>query len=471
MSGEVRSVCVTPTTTLSEAMQKIDHAGTGIVFVVDEAGKLLGTATDGDIRRGILDGLGLETPVDTVLNDDPVVAQRDELDADETSPVNGQKVRDRTRRHENLVVPVVDDEDRVVDLTHVSRDGNILDDSQVSSQSVQTVLIIGGAGYVGSVLSRKLLERGYEVRVLDNFIFGRHGVADLQSNDRFSLIEGDVRSIDAVTEAIEGVDAVVHLAALVGDPASSIDPQKTLEVNYHAVKLAASICKYHQVNRFLFASTCSVYGQSESPTDMLTETDDLNPVSLYAKTKIEAEQALLEKADQNFAPTILRMATIYGLSPRMRFDLVVNVLTAKAHEENVIPIFGGDQFRPNVHVADAAQAYVECLEAPLSDVSGEVFNVGSNEQNYRVLELGRIVSSQFPDASIDRQQTREDERSYRIDFTKIRDRLDYEVNHTVADGCQEIRDALEAGQVADYTDSKYDNYETLESKMSALAGD
>lgn len=468
---EVRNVCVAPTTTLSEAMKRIDHTGTGIVFVVDESRELLGTATDGDIRRGILDGLGLETAVDAVMNDDPVVVRQRRIDDGETSPANAQKVRDRTKRYETLIVPVVDGDGRVVDLTHVSRDGTVKASSELPNQSVQTVLIIGGAGYIGSVLARKLLEQGYRVRVLDKLIFGRQGVADLQTNDRFTLIEGDMRSIETVTQAIKGVDAVVHLGALVGDPASSIDPQKTLEVNYHAVKLAASICKYHQVNRFLFASTCSVYGRSESPTDLLTETDELNPVSLYAKTKIESERALLEKADQNFAPTIFRMATIYGLSPRMRFDLVVNVLTAKAHEENTVPIFGGDQFRPNVHVADAAQAYVDCLEAPLSDVSGEVFNVGSNEQNYRIEEVGRIVSSCFPDASVDLQRGKEDERSYQVGFDKIRDVLDYEVSHTIEDGCREIKAALEAGRVTDYTDSKYNNYETLESKLSAVADD
>ncbi|WP_276255732.1 NAD-dependent epimerase/dehydratase family protein [Halomontanus rarus] len=331
-----------------------------------------------------------------------------------------------------------------------------------STRNVQTVLVIGGAGYIGSVLSRQLLEAGYDVRVLDALLYGRHGVETLLDDDRFTLIEGDMCRIDDVVDAIQDVDAVIHLGALVGDPASSINSQKTLEMNLHAVKLAASICKYHQVNRFLFASTCSVYGRDEND-GLLTETSVLNPVSLYAQTKIESERALLEMADANFSPTILRMATIYGLSPRMRFDLVVNILTAKAYETNEIPIFGGDQYRPNVHVADAAQAYIDCLEAPIDDVSNEIFNVGSNEQNYRVAEIGEMISEQFQDATIDRQPENEDERSYRVDFSKIEARLGYSVDRTITDGCLEIKQAMEHGRFSDYTGSQYSNYKTLES--------
>ena len=201
---------------------------------------------------------------------------------------------------------------------------------------------------------------------------------------------------------------------------------------------------------------------------MLTETDELNPVSLYAQTKIESERALFELSDENFSPTVLRMATIYGLSPRMRFDLVVNVLSAKAHHEGVVPIFGGSQYRPNVHVADAARAYIDCLEAPIDRISGEIFNVGSNEQNYRIEELGRIVASRFPGATVDLQRDKEDDRSYCVDFSKIREALGYEVERTVADGVDEMKAELEAGQFEDPGAPKYSNYKTLESNMSML---
>jgi nucleoside-diphosphate-sugar epimerase len=361
-----------------------------------------------------------------------------------------------------LTVPVLDAENRIQRLIHVGDETESVRDVDYQNGSVETVLVIGGAGYIGSVLVRELLDEGYTVRVLDTLIYGDHGIAELRSNDRFTFIEGDMRSIEDVVDALEGADAVVHLGALVGDPASAIDPKKTLEINYHSTKLVAEICKYHQINRFLFASTCSVYGKSTRPDGLLTEQSDLNPVSLYAKSKIESEKALLEMSEGNFSPTILRMATIYGLSPRMRFDLVVNILTAKAHHEGVIPIYGGDQYRPNVHVRDAARAYIACLEAPIQDIDGEIFNVGSNEQNYQIGEIGEIINECFPNADIDWQREKEDERSYRVDFTKIRDILNYEVQETIKSGVQEITSELEKGRFDNYESDNYNNYRTID---------
>jgi nucleoside-diphosphate-sugar epimerase len=276
-----------------------------------------------------------------------------------------------------------------------------------------------------------------------------------------------MRSIERIVESIKGVDAVIHLGALVGDPASSIDSQKTLELNYHSVEMAANICKYHQINRFIFASTCSVYGLPENPEELLSEGDALNPVSLYAQSKVESERALLNLSDDNFSPTIFRMATIYGLSERMRFDLVVNILTAKAYHEGAIPIFGGKQYRPNVHVRDASQAYIDCLEAPINEVDREIFNVGSNEQNYQIEEIGEMVSEVFPDAELDFQRDNEDDRSYQVDFSKIRSTLGFEPEHTIKDGVREIRDAVEEGRFENFEDPKYSNYKTLERKLDA----
>jgi nucleoside-diphosphate-sugar epimerase len=442
-------------------MRTIDQTGKGIAFVVEE-GSLAGIVTDGDIREGILNGIGLEESIEQVLNDDPVVFYDSWDTARRNKEIQRRDISSKVGDHNAMVVPVLADDDSVVGFEYVSEEGKILSSTPVETGSVNAVLVIGGAGYIGSALSRKLLDTGFDVRVLDNAMYGTQGIDELRDNDRFSFIKGDMRSIETVMDAITGVDAVVHLGALVGDPASGIDSQKTLEMNYHATHTIASICKYHQINRFIFASTCSVYGESDSPETLLTEEDSLNPVSLYADTKIESERALLDMADENFSPTIFRMATIYGLSERMRFDLVVNILSAKAHFEGVIPIFGGDQYRPNVHVRDAAQAYVDCLQAPIEDVGGEVFNVGSNEQNYQVKEVGHQVAELFPEAEIDWHRDKEDDRSYQVDFSKIQETLDYKVEETIVSGAREIKEALEADRFQDYTDNQYNNYKTIE---------
>ena len=462
MSVSLSDIVVTRSASLKHTMRVIDENGLGIAFVSEEKGRLIGTVTDGDIRRGILSGLRLSEPITSVVNTDPIVIYEDWDDDRMREEIDVETLANRMATGGSLVVPVLDSGDEIVDVAIITSDGQRLDSSPPTSNPVDTVLVIGGAGYIGSVLSRKLLDQGFEVKVLDTLLYGDDSVSALRDDPDFTLVEKDMRSIENVVDAIEGVDAVVHLAALVGDPASAIDSQKTLELNYHSTKMIAEICKYHQVNRFIFASTCSVYGQAETPETLLTEESPLNPVSLYAKSKIESERALLEMADENFSPTVFRMATIYGLSPRMRFDLVVNIVTAKAHDEGVIPIFGGEQYRPNVHVADAAQAYIDCLNAPIEDVAGEVFNVGSNEQNYKIKEIGRLLAEEFPDAEIDRHRDKEDDRSYQVDFSKAAEVLGFEPEWTIRSGAREIYDALEAGQFDDYTDPRYSNIKTLE---------
>ncbi len=410
---------------IRETIHELDRTAAHAVGVVNENGSLVGTVSDDQIRREITAGRGTEEPVSTLLKE---VALEDE-------PVETAEV-----------------ESTKPEPTHEQR----------------TVLVIGGAGYIGSMLCRELLERGVTVRVLDSLLFGEAGVSDLIDHDRFSLKRGDMRSIGTLVDSIRGVDAVVHLGGIVGDPACEIDPQKTLEYNYHAAVLAASVCRYHQINRFVFASTCSVYGKSATPDQPLTETDSLNPVSLYAQTKIDVESALKELADDNFSPTICRLATVYGRSPRMRFDLVGNVLPAKAATEGTIPVFGGEQFRPNVHVADVARAFGTILEAPIDDVSGEVFNVGSDNQNYRILELAEQVSTAFPGATIDRQQSNTDERSYCVDFEKIRTTLGFEPAWTIDRHCQELQAAFDTGLFTEYTADSYHNYRWLENDPTLL---
>ena len=447
---------------IREAITRIDRSEYRGIVVVDDEDQLVGTATADRLRRALRDGAVPDASVATVVTEDRTV-----VDASDSR----RTIENGSESHENA--------DRKTDVTSaVDEDGNVIDgttaeqligsaaDADPTATGVERVLVVGGAGYLGSVLCRQLLEEGLDVRVLDPLLYGDAGITDLTDDDRFTLYRGDARSVDTVLEAIDGVDAVVHLGGLVGDPASEIDPEKTLEYNLHSTQLLASICKYHGITRFVFASTCSVYGRSDGDTGRLSEDDARNPVSLYARLKIQSERVLRELADEHFAPTILRMATVYGRSPRMRFDLVGNILPAKAYSEDVVPVFGGDQYRPNVHVADAARAYVECLTAPIEDVGDTVFNVGSNQQNYRIDELATIVEDCFPEASIEYHDDRTDERSYRVAFDKIRSVLGFEPERTVRDHCLELRDAFEDGVYGEYTATRYNNYETLDQAPS-----
>lgn len=327
-----------------------------------------------------------------------------------------------------------------------------------ANQKVKHVLVIGGAGYIGSALLPKLLNKGYHVRLLDLLLFGEEPIGHFVDHPRLEIMQADFRQVDQVVQAMQGMDAVIHLGAIVGDPACALDEELTIDVNLMATRMIAEVAKGNGVNRFIFASTCSVYGASD---EMLNERSLLNPVSLYARSKIASERVLSKMADELFAPVILRFGTIYGLSGRTRFDLVVNLLTAKAVTEKHITVFGGDQWRPFVHVDDAALAVLKALEAPLFAVRNRIFNVGSNEQNYTIQQVGELVQRSVPSARLTSMGSDSDNRNYRVDFSLIHNTLGFTPQWTVEQGIKQVIDAFNMGKIHDYKDARYSNVKFL----------
>jgi nucleoside-diphosphate-sugar epimerase len=325
-------------------------------------------------------------------------------------------------------------------------------------QQIKNVLVIGGAGYIGSALLPRLLEQGYRVRLLDLLLYGTDPIKEWLDHPRLEIIQADFRQVEKVVQAIHGMDAVIHLGGLVGDSACALDEELTLEVNLMATRMIASVAKGSGVGHFIFASTCSGYGASDQKLD---ERSELRPVSLYARSKIASEKVLMKLADDQFAPVILRFATIYGLSGRPRFDLVVNLLTAKAVVDGEITIFGGEQWRPFLHVDDAARAIARVLDAPLRQVRNQVLNVGSNEQNYTISQVGEIIHNLVPEAAIVNNDDIPDRRNYWVDFSKIDNTLGFTPTWTVEQGVRQVIDAIRSGRVSNYRDARYSNIEFL----------
>lgn len=323
---------------------------------------------------------------------------------------------------------------------------------------IRHVLVIGGAGYIGSALLPRLLAEGYRVRLLDLLLYGTEPIAEWLDHPRLEVMQADFRQVDKVVEAMRDVDAVIHLGGIVGDPACALDEELTTEINVMATRVIAEVAKGSGVSQFIFASTCSVYGASDH---ILDEKSELNPVSLYARSKIASERVLEQMADERFAPLILRFGTIYGLSGRTRFDLVVNLLTAKALVDGEITVFGGDQWRPFVHVDDAARVVLMALQAPLDLVRNQVFNVGSNEQNYTIREIGEIVQTLVPEARLVCKGDDADRRNYWVNFNKIRRTLNFSPKWTVEQGMQQVIQAIRSGKVIDYRDARYSNVKFL----------
>jgi nucleoside-diphosphate-sugar epimerase len=325
------------------------------------------------------------------------------------------------------------------------------------NKEIRSVLVIGGAGYIGSVLTRQLLTKGYKVRVLDSLFFGDACIRDLQNNPNFELLRGDFRHVESMVKCMQDIDAVIHLAGLVGDPACAINGELTTEINYAATRMLIEVCKGAGVNRLLLASTCSVYGASEFLMDERSKT---NPISLYAQTKLASEEVTLKSRTATLHPTVLRLATVFGYSPRPRFDLVVNLLTARAVQDKQIIIFNNDQWRPFVHVSDVARAFISALESAPELVTGQIFNVGSYHLNYSLGELAEKIKEQIPDLVIEHKEN-EDKRNYRVSFDKIHSTLGFVCLKRLEDGISEIRKAIESGAVKDYRDKVFSNYEHM----------
>jgi nucleoside-diphosphate-sugar epimerase len=328
----------------------------------------------------------------------------------------------------------------------------------------RAVLVTGGAGFVGAHLVRMLLQRGYHVRILDRFDYGRVGIDGLH-HPNLEIIQGDICNTRDVSRAVKSVDGVIALAAIVGDPACSLDPEETINLNYSATKILAETCHFYGVRRLVFASSCSVYGASSHAT--LTERSRLNALSLYARTRVLSENILFDRCG-DVEPVVVRLATVFGVSPRMRFDLVVNTLSVRAVTERRITIFGGNQWRPNVHCRDAARGFLLALEAPAGVVAGEVFNLGGDALNHRISEIGEMVASIVGDTAVELRGEAPDPRDYRVSFAKIRSVLGFEPEHSVADGIREVVAAVRADPaLRRWQEPMYHNVQALKQTFAA----
>jgi nucleoside-diphosphate-sugar epimerase len=318
------------------------------------------------------------------------------------------------------------------------------------------ITVTGGAGYIGAIVSSKLREAGNEVRVLDSLLHGQRDVADRLEESGIEFIEGDVRDEGARRKALTGADALIHLAAIVGDPACSRDPELSEEVNVGASRAIFADARDLGVERVIFASTCSNYGRMDDPTVPIDETGTLAPVSLYAEQKVEIERLLLDRSD-GLIGTCLRFATIYGVAPRMRFDLTVNEFTRDLWAGMELEVFGELFWRPYVHVADAALAVRTVLGATEDQVAGDVFNVGHSEENYRKLDLAEMITKQLGRGDVRYVHRDEDPRDYKVSFEKIRRELGFVPEMRVPDGIGEIIEGLEAERFGDPFDSTFSN--------------
>jgi len=326
---------------------------------------------------------------------------------------------------------------------------------------MKNILVTGGAGYVGSGLLKELLNTGYNVTCIDNLMFGGESLLDIWHNKKFNFVNCDINNTKKFGEIFSknNFDCVIHLAAIVGDPACKLNSDLAIKTNWESSKWLLQKSKSSGVTKFIFASTCSNYGKMKDPNAYVDENSKLAPVSLYAELKVKFEQFMLneiEKSD-NFSPTSLRFSTVYGLSPRMRFDLTVNEFTKDLAIGKELVVFGEQFWRPYCHVKDFSNAFITVLNSPKEKVAYNVFNVGDTRENYTKKMIVNEIIKLLPNSKIKYIVKNEDPRDYRVNCDKIKNELGFKITMTVPDGIKEIMRVIQEKLIKDPENQKYYN--------------
>lgn len=439
-----------PSTPLKKAVRDLYQKKINICLICNEKNNLVGLLTLSDIKKAILDGIDPGLPIAKTMNTEYVWANHLSTEKN-LKALSLKKNKYGTGAIEKIPL---------IDMNHKLK-GLYINNSLSTGFEYKTVFVTGGAGYVGSILSRKLLEKGYRVIVLDKLIFGKESIKPLLGNKNFSFLEGDIGNINDLISGVKDADCIIHLAGIVGDPASSLNPLQTMESNHFSTKSLIELSKYYPISKLIFASSCSVYGVNKK---VLNEKSKVRPISLYARTKVSSEYDLLSAKSDYFHPVILRFGTLYGISPRMRFDLAINIMAAHAYFNKKITVNGGTQWRPFLHVSDAAEACIAAIEAPLNKTSGQIFNVGSENQNFTIRQIAQRIQDVLPRTKIIELSSTIDKRNYQVSFAKIEKTLDFRVKVDIDNGIKEIIDAFKNGKYKNFTDARFSNYLSMENE-------
>lgn len=331
---------------------------------------------------------------------------------------------------------------------------------------IKSVLVTGGAGYVGCVLIPKLLDRGYLVKIIDWYLYGKDVLRDYRNHKNLIQIKGDLRDKKLLEEHLPGIDAVIHLACVSNDPSFDLNPALGRLINYEATIQLVDLSKKYKVKRFIYASSSSVYGIKKEKN--VTEDLPLTPLTDYSKYKALCEKYILKKSSDDFCVLVLRPSTVCGYSPRMRLDLTVNLLTIQALTNKEITVFGGKQLRPNIHIEDMTDLYIKTLEWPKEKITGKIYNAGY--ENYTVMEIAKMIGKTLKDEKIKiKILPTNDLRSYHVSSEKIKRELGFKAKHTVQEAIMDIARANKKGLIKNpLEDSRYYNIKRMKEKTKEL---
>lgn len=377
--------------------------------VLDKNKNFLGVLTFSDIKKALISGNTINSKIDKFINRKPAFIKGEVNQINISNLITTKKFL----KAEPPLIPIINKSNKLVKI--INKDYlKIFDLKRLKKE--QSVLLIGGAGYIGTVLAKNLINSGYHVTIFDKFIYlNKNEVKKQIKSNKIKLIKGDTRDISQIFKAIKNCDMVVHLAEMVGDPLCEQKPDKTFEINFLASISIANICKNLEISKFVYLSSCSVYGENKDDK-LLTENSRINPLSTYAKLKDLCEKSIIKNLGNNCQPCIVRLGTVYGNSMRPRYDLVINLFCGLIANNKKITINGGNQWRPFVHVEDAAKAITKILKLNQSKVNGQVFNIVG--ENFKIKQIGKIISNKYPKAQIEYKKKAKDLRDYKVGAKK-----------------------------------------------------
>ena len=402
---------------IATALKKISGSFGKIICVTDNYKKLLGVITAGDIRRAILSGNDPNQSIKKIYNKNVSFIFDTELKNKKFIKSN---FYNREINQSIFYMPVVDKKKRVKNILTTERIIELMENKNFKKlkKKLPKVLIVGGAGYIGSILCNKLLKKNYSVKIVDKVLYDKNVINNFKKNKNFSFDKADICDLNTQINVIRDIDVVVFLAEIVGDPACNARPEDALKTNYLSLSSMAQLCSYLGISKFIYTSSCSVYGLDKH-NRLLTEKSNLNPISHYARMKIMSEKALLANKNDIFKPTIFRLGTVFGPSLRNRFDLVVNTMAKNAYYNKKINLHGGEQWRPNIHVEDVADGIIASIKSNQKIVGNKIFNLSSDNSNFKIKDIAFAAKKIFKKSKIDVQKSMVDARNYRVSSKKF----------------------------------------------------
>ena len=444
----INKYCISYKKKIIDVIQLFEKSKTNILIVVDSKKKFVGIVTSTDLRRGILRGLSNSSPLKSIINQNPLLL-KEKINENKISNIISS---DRFNKIDPPFIPILNKENKPIKI--VNKDLLNIDQHDLNNKKVKTkILLIGGAGYIGSILAKKLLKQNYQVTIFDKFIYqSQQEIRKKIKSNNLKLVKGDSRRIDEVFEVIKKNNVVVHLAELVGDPLCEVKPSKTYEVNFLASIAISNICKNLPISKFIYISSCSVYGSNNK---LLTEKSEINPISVYAKLKVLCEKALIRNSGEFCKPCILRLGTVYGTSLRPRFDLVINLFASRVANNLPIIVTGGDQWRPFIHVNEVCLAIINIIKAKREKVNGQIFNLTSF--NSRIIDIAKKFKRIFPKTKLLIKKSSIDKRNYKVSSLKAEKMINFKSKVKLTHGISDLVNYVKKNKIRNINKKKYIN--------------